>query len=822
MYAEHTLHRIDACNDVAASFLSGAGIEDVNGLPANSRNVMLSHHIADQAIVARIATALRGRGYAVSVNNDVACSTVATMRTAVQHAAAALVCVSQSYIESPVCRAEAMHIQQSGVFIVPLLVHQSEHACEYQGEPKYLQPNSVLSGWARNMFAHKIQHYFLDQTVGSSSAFEIRVDELVRALGGLDNMSDSTTAKIDEISVIQQGKDAEEKCSAALTSRLLKDSEQRRLVLAQVLEHVTLLLARSSRDRLPALDRKTMAQLRSRSSALLNDVNGVTNSTTSSSAHALCARRWPQYVGESTGAVLSDVFRMDDLRTEHDVNRVQFLLEFIEKLGTIMQGRVSVLTDHIETGGRNCARVLLAALDHGMQVLDSIGTNQAHDSTHRSALLSLSTEIGFSADVLNKFDAKFCNRLASACRSGRANAASIAQLVLNVEQLTSTGDPLQSHQQVSALLAAIEEPVLTLESEQAEQARVREAAAKEVAKPHQGQLEQGQLEAEITRALSSLSSRALRQRAEAVGIDEAAMSRAYQSKEPKRALIALVLSAAAPSSLLAGETVAKHATSGATQHNTTPAAGYTPSQLNETEAHAPTTIHHHSSEISADDNDPCSQGNATDVLSGQDSTSSATVRVHVDSHDSKLITESATPHKKAAETELTRAAARGPADAEESESATSESSFVQQMEVEVATGLTGDHVVPGGNDAHSGDRAQKGEESAENDEHDSWHICDTRPTSAAVAGTAQDCDGEEGVHGEDNGDFLDDGSSVLPVHPHSSLIVGSETGMFVDSTGRVVELPVVDLELAAQGSRLRKERMRLQARAASPASRGAV
>lgn len=644
VYAEHTLHRIDGSNDATTSFLSGAGLEEIAEPPANTRDhVMISHNQADQTVVAHIATALRSRGYNVSINFDIACSTVGTMCTAVNKAAAALVCVSRSYIESAVCRAEAMHIQQSDLCVVPLLLHPREN----QGDRKLQRETFRLSGWARKMFDQKIHYSFLDETVGMSSDFDIRIDELARALGELGKVSNSVTAAIGDISVIQRSEDAEEKSSAALTSRLLEGPEQRRLVLTQVLEHAMVLLARSSTDRL-LLDRRTKAQLRSRSTALLTAVRSVVGSTGSSSAHALCTHRWPQYVGESTGAVLSDVFRMDDLRSERDVHRVEFLLEFVEKLSLIMRNRLSVLTDHIAAGGQNCACVLLAALDHGMQILDRLGTNKAHDMTHRSDLLSLSTQIGFSADVLNKFDAAFCDMLAAACNAGRADAVSIAQLILNVEQLTTHEDPYQTEKQVSDLVAAIEEPVAALAAEQTEQAHECADDAKEVVKSHKQQLEHGQLEAE-----------------------------ALRTEPPK--------------------------------------------------------------------------------------------------------SESGRPQQ-------------------------------VQLEVEVAAAAGGDGV-NGHADLENGGcvgfHAQEAEES-----------CGATPASAAAAGVAAAGDSEEG-EGEEN-DLLAT-SSLLPAPPHSSLRAASELSALFDCTGRrVVELPVVDLELAAQGSRLRKERMRLEARAASPASRGAV
>lgn len=646
VYAEHTLHRIDGSNDVTTSFLNSTGLEEIAEPPANAReNVMISHNLADQTVVADIAKALRSRGYNVSINFDVACSTVGTMCTAVNKAAVALVCVSRSYIESAVCRAEAMHIQQSDLCVVPLLLLPAEHKREHHGDQKVQLQTLRLSGWARNMFGRNIQHSFFDETAGLSSDFDIRIDELARALGERGKVSNTVTATIGDISVIQPSEDAEEKRSGALASRLLESPEQRRLVLTQVLEHVMVLLARSNTDQLP-LDRRTKAQLRSRSTALLVAVKSVVNSTGPSSAHALCAHHWPQYVGESTGAVLSDVFRMDDLRSERDVHRVEFLLEFVEKLSSIMRNRLSVLTDHIATGGQNCARVLLAALDHGMQILDRLGTNKAHDSTHRSNLLSLSTEIGFSADVLNKFDAAFCDTLAAACKLGKADAVSIAQLILNVEQLTTHDDPYQTEKQVSALMAAIEKPVAALAAEQTEQAHACGEAAKEVAKPHEQHLEHGQLLAEATRT------------------------------EPPQ----------------------------------------------------------------------------------------------------------------------------------------SEPGRLQQVELQVAAAAAGGDRVNGRagleNGGCDGLCAQEAEES-----------CGATLTSAEAAGAA--------VAGNSKADQNDETgllvtSSLLSSPLQSSLRAVSEFGALIDSTGRVVELPLVDLELAAQGSRLRKARMRLEARAASPASRGAV
>ena len=235
-----------------------------------------------------------------------------------------------------------------------------------------------------------------------------------------------------------------------------------------------------------------------------------------------------------------------------------------------------------------------------------------------------------------------------------------------------------------------------------------------------------------------------------------------------------------------------------------------------------------SSEMSADDEDACSQGNTEDVALEQvprpDGMSLATGWVHVNSRDSEL-TESTARHENAAESALIRTTDKSSAQPEEVETVTSESNRVQQVELQVAEGVTGDHfTVPPGpeNGAHSAGHAQEGEQAAEDNDQDSSQSCDaTTPTKASDADTAKGYDEELDEYEEDNGDLLKS-SSMLPVHLYSSPTGVSEAGAFIDSIGRVIELPVVDLELAAQGSRLRKERMRLEARAASPASRGAV
>ena len=204
----------------------------------------------------------------------------------------------------------------------------------------------------------------------------------------------------------------------------------------------------------------------------------------------------------------------------------------------------------------------------------------------------------------------------------------------------------------------------------------------------------------------------------------------------------------------------------------------------------------------------------------------ATGWVHVNSSDPRLIIEATRRDENAAETEPIRTADRGSAELEESDPAASESNREQQVEVKMARGVTIDHVaVPPAPEtgAHNGDHAQRSDEpeAVEDSDQERLQSYDATPTKASVADSAEDCDEQEEEHVKDNGDLLDS-SSVLPVHLDPSPIGGSEAGAFIDSTGRVVELPVVDLELAAQGSRLRKERMRLEARAASPASRGAV
>lgn len=808
--AEHALHRIDACNDATTSFLGDMEMDTVVPRAGTETRqvVMLSYNRtnqADQAAVARIADSLRSRGYSVSMSNDVACSTVTTMCSAVHKAAAVLVCVSQSYIECPLCRAETMHIQQSDVPLVPLLLqHQGDGKCNVR---KYQRHKFKLSSWARKMIGHKIQYSFHDEITDLPSAFESRIDELVQALGQLGKTSDPGTATIDEISAIKESEEAEEKSPAALACRLVKNPEERRLVLTQVLEHVILLLARSSRESMPALDRRTKAQLRARSSALLNDVTGVDASIGSSSAHALCAHRWSQYVGESTGAVLSDVFRIGELRSGDDVSRVKFFLEFVEKLSSIMQGRLAVLTDHVATGGQNCARVLLAAIDHGMQILDSLGTSTAHGSAHRSSLLSLSTEIGFSANVLNKFDAGFCDTLATACSTGRADARSIAQLILNVEQLTADADPFQSERQISALVAGMEKPVAATLAEQTDHVRARETVAAEQ------QLEQDHAQSEAARALSGLSSRALRKRAEAVGIDEAALSRAYKSKEPKRALIALILSVPLLPALLSEKktTSAAEAVGNAagqtTEYNCTAAGVDVPSQVDEPDADAPTT-RRRSSETQLDKEDTCRQADDAELSSTEqhpqsDSPTVATGEVRVNSSDFSIASATSQDKPKGDATisidvGFTPASPGAPAESQATESTTRKLDHLQSQQVEEE--VTTDEKVDNLN----------GPVGVGGDRHAAVH------EDVADGAICIDNSNDDSAY-----EHLDT-SSPLPGHMPSASIEVSEGAAFVDSVGRMMKLPVVDLQLAAQGSRLRKERLRLEARAASPASRGTV
>ena len=119
---------------------------------------------------------------------------------------------------------------------------------------------------------------------------------------------------------------------------------------------------------------------------------------------------------------------------------MEFLLTFLEKLSAIIEGRLPVLVGLIRGGGKRCANALLAVLDHGMHVLDSIAMSDIDDSPHKSTLLSLSTRVSHSTDVEGKFGAQFCNTLAAACGSGRAEVQAMAELILRVERMTVAGD----------------------------------------------------------------------------------------------------------------------------------------------------------------------------------------------------------------------------------------------------------------------------------------------------------------------------------------------------------------------------------------------
>lgn len=427
--AEQTLHRIEAspCDEEPSTL-------DASTLNVETKqHVMLSHSWDDQLAAARIATALRSRGYRVAIDVDLESSTLSGMRSAVQTAGVALVCVSRAYKESAICRAEAQHAQQAGLPMLPLL----------------LQPGYKPSGWLLQMLGRQVQYSFYDDTLSSPSAFDSRMDEIARALGGLG--FSPTTRQID-VSVILPADDAEEKSGVAVADRLLAGEGSRRQVLTQALEHVLTLLVRSSRDDASRLSRKTRAELRTRATALLDGVSA-------GSTAVLCAGTWSPDVGKSTGALLSDVFKLEDLRNDQHVDRVEFLLTFLEKLSAIIEGRLTILVGLIRGGGKRCSSALLAVLDHGMHVLDSIAMGGVHDSPHRSMLLSLSTRVSHSTDVDGKFNTEFCNMLAAACGSGRAEAQVVAELILRVERMTVVGDPAESSAKVSALLDGLETAV---------------------------------------------------------------------------------------------------------------------------------------------------------------------------------------------------------------------------------------------------------------------------------------------------------------------------------------------------------------------------
>jgi hypothetical protein len=850
--AEQTLHRIDpapTCNDGSLSTATGLDIDSSSSRAGSDtrQHVMLSHSMTDQPVVDRISAALRSRGYRVSIDVDMERSNVGTMRSTVQNAAIALICVSRSYGESPICRAEAMYIQQAGLPILPLLLQQSRRS----------------AGWMRKMLGQKVQYTFLDETLHSANAFNSRIDEVARALGGLGR---SSTA-IDDVSVILPAQHAEEKSAEAVTERLLQGQAQRQLVLTQALEHATFLLARSSRDQTSVLSRKSRAKLRARSTALLND--DVNDS--GRAIDALCAGHWSQQVGESTGALLSDVFQLDDLRSQRHVDRMEFLLVFLEKLSAIMRGRLPTLVGLVRTGGKSCAQALLGALDHGMQVLDSMGTDSARDSTHRSSLLSLSTRISFSADVLDKFDAEFCDTLAAACNSGNADAKAVAQLILSVEQLSIAGEPAESVKTVSALVDGIEKLVA------AEKDRIREAEATEQQQQQvaggaannsrtkwegvywaQAGRRQVMIDAsppntaggsnnsrggdddvdgggsngsgsksksrQLEESLRQMSSRALRQRAELVGIDEDALQKAYKSKEPKRATIALIVSATDHLERLAARKspAPRDDTPDLAAPPPPPAAAAAAAAAAPAPADA-TAREARSEGLPLLDDDSSEEASprvsaAADAQQGRTVNVSVVSRPRARQHSTRSETDResrrfstkqlrpvAAATSSSSEPETPAPAPAAPqrsvdethASSEESSGDGDAHSEDQGTAVPTSRGARGAAVRGGSSPARR--RRRLSPSSSLSSPASSSASSASSSAAEAVAATPA----AASARGEDSG-----------AHSHSHSEVLLPVGGLASSS--------LDLQLAMQGSRLRKERMRLEARAASPASRGAV
>ncbi|XP_032238030.2 uncharacterized protein LOC5512767 isoform X2 [Nematostella vectensis] len=133
------------------------------GPKPSGHHVMLSYQWGYQDVVLKVRDELRAAGYKVWIDvEQMEGSTLEAMASAVENAAAVLMCVSRAYKESPNCRSEAEYSFQLRKDIIPLMM-----------EPQY-KPD----GWLGIIVGAKLWMDFRSKDVTSSA-----VQGLIKELG---------------------------------------------------------------------------------------------------------------------------------------------------------------------------------------------------------------------------------------------------------------------------------------------------------------------------------------------------------------------------------------------------------------------------------------------------------------------------------------------------------------------------------------------------------------------------------------------------------------------------------------------------------------
>ena len=132
-------------------------------------HIMLSYNWDHQDVIKRINTALKERGYSVWIDVEkMQGSTVEVMAAAVEDASAMVYGVSRAYKESANCRLEAQYAFQKQKDMIPVM----------------LEDGYSVDGWLGMLVGVRLWYGFYGAVLASDGAFNAKVDELCRELGG--------------------------------------------------------------------------------------------------------------------------------------------------------------------------------------------------------------------------------------------------------------------------------------------------------------------------------------------------------------------------------------------------------------------------------------------------------------------------------------------------------------------------------------------------------------------------------------------------------------------------------------------------------------
>jgi len=134
-----------------------------------AKHVMLSYNWEHKKAIKRLNLTLKARGYNVWIDIEkMQGSTVEAMSEAVEDAAVMCYGISQEYKESTNCRLEAQYAFQQELDMVPLMMQEDYKA----------------KGWLGMLLGVRLWYAFYGLVLDGEAAFEGKVEELCRELGG--------------------------------------------------------------------------------------------------------------------------------------------------------------------------------------------------------------------------------------------------------------------------------------------------------------------------------------------------------------------------------------------------------------------------------------------------------------------------------------------------------------------------------------------------------------------------------------------------------------------------------------------------------------